>query len=77
MTNEMRTAAPHVEEAVIERQRQLCETIEKELKQRGFGEENRPGYYIQTFGCQQNEADSERMAGLAWMMGFQIGRAHV
>ena len=71
MASEIRTAAPHVEEAIIERQRQLCETIEKELQQRGFSEENRPGYYIQTFGCQQNEADSERMAGLAWMMGYR------
>ena len=71
MASEIRTAAPHVEEATIERQRQLCETIEKELQQRGFSEENRPGYYIQTFGCQQNEADSERMAGLAWMMGYR------
>lgn len=71
MENENKTAAPHVEEAVIERQRQLCELVEKELFQRGFSEKKRPGYYIQTFGCQQNEADSERMAGLAWMMGYR------
>lgn len=71
MANENRTTAPHIEEAEIERQRQLCITIEKELQRRGFGEGNRPGYYIQTFGCQQNEADSERMAGLAWMMGYR------
>ena len=30
-----------------------------------------PGYYIQTFGCQQNEADSERIAGLCEMMGYR------
>jgi len=30
-----------------------------------------PGYYVQTFGCQQNEADSERMAGLCAMMGYR------
>ena len=70
MTSENMTA-PHVEEAVIQRQRSLCDTIEQELFSRGFGEEQRPGYYIQTFGCQQNEADSERMAGLAWMMGYR------
>ncbi len=63
--------APHIEEAEIERQRLLCETIEKELFSRGFDKERRPGYYIQTFGCQQNEADSERMAGIAWMMGYR------
>ncbi|MBO5649807.1 MAG: tRNA (N6-isopentenyl adenosine(37)-C2)-methylthiotransferase MiaB [Clostridia bacterium] len=27
-------------------------------------------YYIQTFGCQQNEADSERLAGMAEAMGY-------
>ena len=31
----------------------------------------RPGVYIQTFGCQQNEADSERLAGLASDMGYE------
>lgn len=30
-----------------------------------------PGYYIQTLGCQQNEADSERLAGLAELMGYR------
>lgn len=29
-----------------------------------------PKYYIQTFGCQQNEADSERLAGLCECMGY-------
>lgn len=27
-------------------------------------------YFIQTFGCQQNEADSERLAGYCVMMGY-------
>ncbi|MBE6657388.1 MAG: tRNA (N6-isopentenyl adenosine(37)-C2)-methylthiotransferase MiaB [Ruminococcaceae bacterium] len=27
-------------------------------------------YYVQTFGCQQNEADSERLAGMAEAMGY-------
>ncbi len=31
----------------------------------------KPGYFIQTFGCQQNEADSERLAGLCVMMGYR------
>ncbi|MBQ8371055.1 MAG: tRNA (N6-isopentenyl adenosine(37)-C2)-methylthiotransferase MiaB [Clostridia bacterium] len=30
-----------------------------------------PGYFVQTFGCQQNEADSERLAGLCTMMGYK------
>ncbi len=28
-------------------------------------------YYIETFGCQQNEADSERLAGMAYAMGYE------
>ena len=32
----------------------------------------RPLAYIETFGCQQNEADSERMAGMALRMGYEI-----
>ena len=32
----------------------------------------RPGVYIRTFGCQQNEADSEKIAGMAESMGYCI-----
>ena len=32
----------------------------------------RPGAYFLTFGCQQNEADSEKIAGLAEAMGYEI-----
>ncbi|MBR5870203.1 MAG: tRNA (N6-isopentenyl adenosine(37)-C2)-methylthiotransferase MiaB [Clostridia bacterium] len=28
--------------------------------------------YVQTFGCQQNEADSERLAGMAQAMGYGV-----
>lgn len=31
-----------------------------------------PKIFIQTFGCQQNEADSETLAGLAAAMGYEI-----
>lgn len=30
-----------------------------------------PGVYVRTFGCQQNEADSERMMGIALSMGYR------
>ncbi len=33
---------------------------------------NAPVFYIQTFGCQQNEADSERLAGMAQRMGYTV-----
>ena len=36
---------------------------------RESGEERK--YFIQTFGCQQNEADSERLAGYCTMMGYK------
>ena len=32
--------------------------------------EKRPEVYVLTFGCQQNEADSEKLLGLAGMMGY-------
>ena len=32
--------------------------------------DNPPGFYIETFGCQQNEADSERLAGLCTLCGY-------
>ena len=31
----------------------------------------KPRFFVQTFGCQQNEADSERLAGLASSMGYE------
>ena len=30
--------------------------------------------FVLTFGCQQNEADSERIAGQAALMGYEIAR---
>ncbi len=57
------------------------ETVEKELEaalevkayfeSQGLTGERAPGYFVRTFGCQQNEADSERMAGLASLMGYR------
>ncbi len=32
----------------------------------------RPGVFVQTFGCQQNEADSERIVGMAIAMGYRL-----
>ncbi len=58
-----------VEESTVSRQLSLCGEI-KELLHSRYGDEL-PGYYIQTLGCQQNEADSERMAGLADLMGYK------
>ena len=32
----------------------------------------RRGCFVLTFGCQQNEADSEKIAGMAEEMGYEI-----
>ncbi|MBE6598269.1 MAG: tRNA (N6-isopentenyl adenosine(37)-C2)-methylthiotransferase MiaB [Ruminococcaceae bacterium] len=45
--------------------------IRKIHEKRGKTGSAAPGYYVQTFGCQQNEADSERLAGLCRMMGYR------
>ena len=39
-----------------------------------FAMENgfRKGAFVMTFGCQQNEADSEKIAGMAQAMGYEI-----
>ena len=39
-----------------------------------FAQENgfRRGAFVMTFGCQQNEADSEKIAGMAEAMGYEI-----
>ena len=32
-------------------------------------------YFIQTFGCQMNEHDSEKLGAMLNAMGYEIGRA--
>ncbi len=51
----------------IERQKQFCAEIRKLNEGRPGGP---PLAYTQTYGCQQNEADSERIRGYLEKMGF-------
>ncbi|MCI9155763.1 MAG: tRNA (N6-isopentenyl adenosine(37)-C2)-methylthiotransferase MiaB [Lawsonibacter sp.] len=51
----------------IERQKQFCAEIRKMNEGRPGGP---PLAYTQTYGCQQNEADSERIRGYLEQMGF-------
>ena len=44
--------------------------VRDRLKAAGRVGDAAPKYFIQTFGCQQNEADSERLAGLCAAMGY-------
>jgi tRNA-2-methylthio-N6-dimethylallyladenosine synthase len=40
----------------------------------GRRNDGRGSYWITTFGCQMNKADSERMAGILEQMGYRLGR---
>ena len=77
----MREATARVSAGEIERQRQLCQTIRERLLSR---REGTPLAHIETYGCQQNVADSQRLMGMLEAMGcaftenaHEIGRAHV
>ncbi len=59
----------YVEEKTVDEQLLICDKIRGMIALQ-YGDEA-PGFYIQTLGCQQNEADSERMAGLARLMGYR------
>ena len=56
----------------IDRQFRFAEQVAAIHAQNGRAGENAPKCFVQTFGCQQNEADSERIAGLACLMGYTI-----
>ena len=81
----MDTKTTRVSPADIERQKGFCEKIAERLS-------SQPKEYlafVDTYGCQQNEADSERLRGYLKSMGYgfttdenaadviEIGRAHV
>jgi len=67
-----RTAPKELSADQVERQRCFAAQVAQMHQSAGRTGENAPGCFIQTFGCQQNEADSEQMAGLASMMGYRI-----
>ena len=50
--------------AELERQREICAKIRE-----GLGGA-RPLAFVDTYGCQQNEADSEALRGYIELMGF-------
>lgn len=56
----------------IEKQLTYMNSIKAENDR--FAHENgfRRGAFVMTFGCQQNEADSEKIAGMAEAMGYEI-----
>ncbi|MFA6729786.1 MAG: tRNA (N6-isopentenyl adenosine(37)-C2)-methylthiotransferase MiaB [Eubacteriales bacterium] len=56
-----------VDEKEIARQKEIASRLKASFKQRG---EN-PKVFIQTYGCQQNEADSEKLRGIANLCGYE------
>ena len=53
-----------------ERQKDFCRQISELDNSYGLNSPRGSSYFIMTFGCQQNENDSERMAGLLKEMGY-------
>jgi len=60
-----------VSEAELDRQRAYIERIKQRTAAFTAEKERPPFYHILTFGCQQNEADSEILSGMATDMGYQ------
>ncbi len=56
-----------VDEKEIARQKEIASRLKTSFEQRG---EN-PKVFIQTYGCQQNEADSEKLRGIANLCGYE------
>ena len=48
----------------------VCNEYALKVKELNKGQERRA--YVLTFGCQQNEADSEKLAGMAKEMGYEM-----
>lgn len=53
----------------VEAQMQLCAQIQAYWHSRG----RTPVAYVETYGCQQNEADSERIRGMLSACGYGFG----
>ncbi|NLW10987.1 MAG: tRNA (N6-isopentenyl adenosine(37)-C2)-methylthiotransferase MiaB [Clostridiaceae bacterium] len=53
-----------------ERQRDFCRKVRELDTSYGLNSPRGSSYFIMTFGCQQNENDSERMSGLLQEMGY-------
>lgn len=71
-TTSNRAAPRELSREEIEKQFRYAEQVAAIHKQNGRVGEAAPRCFVQTFGCQQNEADSERIAGLAILMGYTI-----
>lgn len=56
----------------VEHEKQYIEAVKEENESILLRTGCRPLLYMETFGCQQNEADSEKLIGLAELMGYGV-----
>ena len=56
---------------ILAEQKKYAERVRTLLLSRPAFSERKPKVYVTTFGCQQNEADSERLLGQAVFMGYE------
>jgi len=56
---------------ILSEQKKYAERVRTLLLSKAAFLERKPMVYITTFGCQQNEADSERLLGQAVFMGYE------
>ena len=64
-------AADAAADPVLAERLKTVAAVREKLEKAGRVGERAPKYFIQTFGCQQNEADSERLAGMCAAMGYE------
>ncbi|MCI9308931.1 MAG: tRNA (N6-isopentenyl adenosine(37)-C2)-methylthiotransferase MiaB, partial [Oscillospiraceae bacterium] len=64
----MDRTTPVVPAEDIRRQKEYCQ----ELRALNAQKPAPPRAYVDTYGCQQNEADSELLRGMLWDMGYEI-----
>ncbi len=67
----MQNKVKHIDKSEVSAQLNTAREIADGFAARGLVGEAAPGYFIHTLGCQQNEADSERLAGLCALMGYR------
>ena len=65
----MNTKTTVISQAQLDEQFACCDKIAAYWKNRGVT----PVAYVETYGCQQNEADSEKLRGYLVQSGYAIG----
>ncbi len=58
-------------EKILDEQKKYADRVRLMLSSKQAFAQKTPKVYVTTFGCQQNEADSERLAGQAVFMGYE------